>query len=158
MQQNQKLTKAEIDERTAILKRLRHLLEQQRAKFREYLSLLEQQETAIKTENVEAVSVQTELEQQIIFNITSLQRVINPMEELYRSVFPQQEKLIPEMKADLVQLQKKVIAQNQINQSLLKTSISSVKDRMSQIKNPYANRKSIYAQDTGSAAIIDISR
>ena len=44
------LTQTEIEERTAILKRFRSLLEQQRAKFKEYLHVLEEQEKTIKTE------------------------------------------------------------------------------------------------------------
>ena len=38
------LSKEELDERVAILKRFRALLEQQRTKFREYLKVLESQE------------------------------------------------------------------------------------------------------------------
>ena len=74
------LTQAEIDERTALLKRFRSLLEQQRAKFREYLKVLESQEKTIVAEDTESLLAHTELEQQIASNIISLQKVIKPIE------------------------------------------------------------------------------
>ena len=78
------LTQAEIDERTAILRRFRSLLEQQREKFREYLLVLESQSKVIQEENTESLLAHTELEQQIASHIISLQKVIKPMELMYQ--------------------------------------------------------------------------
>lgn len=158
MAENLTLTQNEIDERTAILKRLRHLLEQQRIKFKEYLHLLEQQEQNIKTENVEAVSAQAELEQSIVTNIINLQRVIKPMEDLYRSVYPKDEEHIPQMRADLEKLQNQVLIQNEHNRELIKTNIVQIRNQISKIKNPYAKRKSIYAADVHTASFVDVSQ
>ena len=49
----EQITKEELEQRIALLKKFRELLEKQRAKFREYLSVLEKQETSITTENPE---------------------------------------------------------------------------------------------------------
>ena len=78
------LTQAEIDERAAILRRFRSLLEQQRDKFREYLLVLESQSKVIQEENTESLLAHTELEQQIASHIISLQKVIKPMELMYQ--------------------------------------------------------------------------
>lgn len=152
------LTQTEIDERAAVLRRLRTLLEQQRVKFKEYLDLLEKQEAAIKSENIDTITSQAELEQQIIFNITKLQKVIKPMEEMYKNIYPTDEEQIPKMKADLAKLQKQVLAQNEQNRQLLKNSIVLIRNQLSKIKNPYANRKSIYSSDINTASIIDVSQ
>ena len=40
----EELSNQELEERVAILKRLRFLLEQQRSKFKEYLTVLEKQQ------------------------------------------------------------------------------------------------------------------
>ena len=66
------LTQEEIDERIAILKRFRKLLEEQRNKFREYLDVLEKQQSAIENGDTDAMLAHTELEQQIVANIGSL--------------------------------------------------------------------------------------
>ena len=79
------LTQEEIDERIAILKRFRKLLEEQRNKFREYLDVLEKQQSAIEKGDTEAMLAHTELEQQIVANIGSLQKVITPIEKLYEA-------------------------------------------------------------------------
>ena len=90
LQQNQtstnsnNLSQDEINERVAILKRFRHLLEQQRNKFKEYLVVLEKQEEGIKSEDDTVIVAQAELEQQIVSNITNLQKVIVPIENMYK--------------------------------------------------------------------------
>ena len=63
------LTQAQIDERIAVLKRFRTLLEQQRNKFREYLHVLECQQNKIEEEDGDALVAHAELEQQIVSNI-----------------------------------------------------------------------------------------
>ena len=79
----QKISKEELDERVAILKKFRMLLEQQRKKFQEYLKVLESQENKIAEEDSDSLIAHSELEAQIVQGIGSLQKVIVPMQELY---------------------------------------------------------------------------
>ena len=98
------LSKEEIDERVAILKRYKKLLEQQRSKFQEYLKVLENQQNSIVSENPENLFEHTVLEEQIIKNIESLQKVIVPMNELYRQTTAasgKQDSVISALKTDL---------------------------------------------------------
>lgn len=154
------LTQAEIDERTAILRRFRSLLEQQRDKFREYLRVLESQSKMIQEENTQSLLAHTELEQQIASHIISLQKVIKPMELMY------QERIskgrgdvadIPVLQADLERLQRQVLERNQSNRNLLKLHMSQIKERMSTVTNPYRHNKSVYAQSTQVASMVNIS-
>ena len=57
------LTQEQLDERIAVLKRLRSLLEQQRAKFAEYLNVLEKQQDKIELDDGDALMAHAELEQ-----------------------------------------------------------------------------------------------
>ena len=150
------LSETEIEERTAILRRLRQLLEQQRAKFREYLEVLEKQETSIRDENVSALTAQAELEQQIVFNISNLQRVIKPMEDFYRSVYHGEEEYIPKIQADLTHIQEQVLEQNRKNRELLKSNIVMIRNKLAQMKNPYSGNQSIYASQMNTATLVDI--
>ena len=45
------ITQEELNERVALLRRFRSLLEEQRGKFREYLTVLEKQQDSITSEN-----------------------------------------------------------------------------------------------------------
>ena len=57
------ITQQELDERVALLRKFRSLLEQQRNKFQEYLNVLEKQQDSITSQNTESLIAHTELEQ-----------------------------------------------------------------------------------------------
>jgi len=157
------LTQEEIDERIAILKRFRKLLEEQRNKFREYLDVLEKQQSAIEKGDTDAMLAHTELEQQIVANIGSLQKVITPMEKLYESKSApafgsnssDDAKYIPHLKTDLIKLQQEVLMRNRQNCDLLRTNMAEMKNRMTMFKNPYKNSRSIYA-NSSTASLVNL--
>ncbi len=158
MQEN--LSNEEIEERIAILKRYRKMLEEQRAKFREYLAVLEKQAQGIEEENEEVIAAHAELEHQIITNISTLQKVTLPLERLYNDSFHEEDAHIPELKADLHHLRDEVLKQNEKNRELLKIKIVEVKNQIKRIQNPkfnpYANSRSVYSQNASTASIIDV--
>jgi len=167
------LTQEEIDERIAILKRFRKLLEEQRNKFREYLDVLEKQQSAIEKGDTEAMLAHTELEQQIVANIGNLQKVITPMEKLYETksapIFGgtgskdsgnansnsgiDDARYIPHLKTDLIKLQQEVLMRNRQNCDMLRNSMTEMKSRMAMFKNPYKNSRSIYANDRTASLV-----
>ena len=157
---SKELSQEEINERVAILKRFRHLLEQQRNKFKEYLVVLEKQEQGIKSEDDTVIVAQAELEQQIVSNITNLQKVIVPIEKLYKEKGITLTAEIPEIQKELSNLQQAVLTQNEKNQSLLKEHMIELKNRISNFSNPrfnpYAKNTSIYSQKTSTPSIIDV--
>ena len=152
------LNDSEIAERVAVLKRFRTLLEKQRLKFREYLTVLEKQEKSIADENSDAVLRHTELEESIIAEIFTIQKVIDPLEYMYTNICRNTEHSdIPHLKTDLDDLQKRVLAQNQKNRELLRTHITGLRQQRASLKRPYAHKESIYAGTVRTAAIIDLS-
>ena len=157
---SKELSQEEINERVAILKRFRHLLEQQRNKFKEYLDVLQKQEEGIKAENDTLIVAQAELEQQIVSNITNLQKVIVPIENMYKEKGIALSAEIPQIQKELTELQEAVLTQNEKNQSLLKEHMIELKNRISNFSNPrfnpYAKNTSIYSQKTSTPSIIDV--
>ena len=157
------LTQEEIDERIAILRRFRALLEQQRNKFREYLDVLEKQQSAIENGDTEAMLAHTELEQQIVANIGSLQKVIIPMEKLYESKSApvlgggktEDAAFIPHLKTDLIKLQQEVLIRNRQNCEMLRSNMAEMKTRMAMFKNPYKNNRSVYA-NSSTASLVNL--
>lgn len=152
----QNIDERELNERVAILHRLRELLLQQRRKFQEYLTVLEKQESSIASEDMDKLLGHTELEQKIIGNISELQKVIKPMEALYKAAYPDNKTDIPVLQADLSQLQTQVLLQNEKNRNALRIHINTVRSKISTMKNPYAKTRSVYAQSAQTAAAVNI--
>lgn len=144
------LSESEIQERVAILKRFRKLLEEQRAKFKEYLKVLESQETKINADDTESLAAHTELEKQIVKNISSLQKVIEPMQSIYNQKGEKSEE-VNKIQNDLADLQKKVLAQNEKNQDLLRIQMDQVKTQLTAVakNNPFRGRTPIFADGSG---------
>ena len=147
------ITQEELNERVAILRRFRSLLEEQRGKFREYLTVLEKQQDSITSENPENLLAHTELEQQVVKNIASLQKVIVPMAKMYHAAngasnaasSAAEEAEITKLQNDLSDLQDRVLKQNAINRDLLRVHIEQLKSQIAGFKNPYKNNRSVYA-------------
>ncbi len=146
------ITQEELNERVAILRRFRSLLEEQRGKFREYLTVLEKQQDSITSENPENLLAHTELEQQVVKNIASLQKVIVPMAKMYHAAngasaasSAAEEAEITKLQNDLTDLQDRVLKQNAINRDLLRVHIEQLKSQIAGFKNPYKTNRSVYA-------------
>ena len=146
------LSNEELEERVAILKRFRFLLEQQRNKFKEYLNVLEKQQNSIDAEDSEALIKHSELEQQIVKNISSLQKVIVPMNKMYTAINNKSpisttnDNDLTQIQLELSALQQKVIKQNEINRDLLRVHLEKIKMQIANFNNPYKTSKSVYAQ------------
>lgn len=153
------ITQEELDERVAILHRFKTLLEEQRAKFQEYLTVLEKQQDSISAEDTEKLIAHTELEQQVVKNLANLQKVIVPMAKMYKSSIEKnknEDKDIFELQNDLDNLQKKVLHQNEINRELLRVHIENIRTQIKNFKNPYKNNRSIYAQKQTVAQLVQV--
>jgi len=158
----EEISQKELDERVALLRRFRTLLEQQRGKFREYLNVLEKQQDSINTENPEALLAHTELEQQVVKNLSNLQKVIVPMRKMYNAISEkavnerEEQQSIDAIQNELSDLQNKVLKQNQINRDLLRVHIAQIKTQINNFKNPYKNLKSVYAQKQPVSQLVEV--
>ncbi|MCR4735950.1 MAG: flagellar export chaperone FlgN [Treponema sp.] len=153
------ITQEELNERVAILKRFRTLLEEQRGKFKEYLNVLEKQHDSITSENTEALLAHTELEQQVVKNLVNLQKVIVPMNKLYTAgkvPSANEAEEIAKIQEEVSELQNKVINQNKINRDLLKLHLESLKTQIKNFQNPYKNNRNVYAKQANVARLVEV--
>ena len=154
----QVLSRQEIDQRVAVLKRFKALLQEQRKKFSDYLVVLETQERSIHEENIDALVHHTELEQSIIGDIFTLQKVIDPIEEMYRLGMPDKDDTeVVRLKSDLNKLQSQVIDQNQKNRELLQSRMADLRQEMISIKPDYRYSKQALSKQEVSASLVNIS-
>lgn len=150
------LTDAALEERKALLRRFRELLQKQREKFNHYLDVLDHEKADIETGDVDALVAHVEMEQGIVSEIYSFQKVIDPMEDLYRAVYPSAaEDDIPALKSTLEDLRSEVVTRNADNRKLLKQRMEMLRGEIMSVNNPYAKRRSVYA-DSGNASLLDI--
>ena len=157
---NAAISQAELAQRVAILKRFKGLLEQQRERFQKYLDLLGNQEAAIGSGSGEEILAHVELEEQIVADIFSMQRVINPLEDMYRKVAPQSlaDDEIPALKTSLEDMKTRVQAQSARNQELLSARMSEIRTEIDVLKdNPFLKsaRRSAYG-NVVTASLIDV--
>lgn len=152
------LSKKEIEQRVAVLKRFKKLLQEQRNKFNEYLVVLETQERSISDENIDAIVHHTELEQEIIGDIFTMQKVINPIEEMYKFSCPEKDDAdILNLKNELDNLQVRVLDQNKKNRELLQTRMADLKEEILSINPNYSYQSKAFANEEVRPSLLDIS-
>lgn len=136
------IDRVELDRRVAVVRRFKELLGQQRERFRGYLSLLENQESAIRSGNGEAMLAYAEFERNIVADIFSIQGVIDPLRELYgeasRAAFPAGEFPEPGTSFDELERMKLAIqAKSARNRELLSARIEKTRAELELLKkNP----------------------
>ncbi|MCL2194078.1 MAG: flagellar biosynthesis protein FlgN [Treponema sp.] len=156
---NAAINHAELTQRIAILRRFKNLLEQQRERFRNYLTLLETQEAVIGAGSGEEILAHVELEEQIVADIFSMQKVINPLEDMYRAVVPHiTDDEIPALKTSLDDMKIRVQTQSAKNRELLSARMAEMRTEMDILKeNPFLKnvRNSVYGSAV-TASLIDV--
>lgn len=144
-----------LDQRVRILKRLRRMLLAQRDKFRQYLGILEHEERAILERDVDRLTRHIEIEQGIVREIFALQKVIGPLDDLYREAFPDGENEIPPLRESLRHLQEQVLKRNEMNRNLLREKMDHLREQIDQLRIPKA-KKSPYGK-TPPPTMVDLS-
>jgi hypothetical protein len=156
-------TEAQVgfDQRAAVLRRFRELLAQQRDKFQKYLVLLDHERSDIESGDVDRLVAHVELEEQIVSEIFTFQKVIDPLEDLYRSVYPHGQipadgAELPELKESLEDLRGEVLRRNAENRTLLKLRMEAIRTEIAGLRMPMKARRSVYA-DGGEGNVLDMN-
>ncbi len=129
-----------IEQRVAILRKLKEHLLHQRTKFKEYLRLLELEEQDIHAGDAKKLKIHTEMGKNIIQEIYAFQKVIDPMEDMYRMAYPVEDAELPEIQASLKILKEEVQKRNQRNIASLSTAMKVMENEILAIKNPHCYR------------------
>ena len=156
VKEKEEISVEEVHRRVAILRRFKELLTQQRDRFREYLEVLDKQKDVIETGNAEDLIAHVEMEEKIVSDIFSIQKVLDPMEALYTTSFPHKEDEVPDLKSALENLKNEAVARTERNKDLLSKRMEEIRSEIKTMRgNPYVARHSVYGGDD-SASLIDI--
>jgi hypothetical protein len=147
----------EMGQRVAALRRFRELLVQQRAKFENYLKVLDHERADIESGDVDKLAAHVEIEEAIVSEIFTFQKVIDPLEQIYRAAYPAagQDPELPELRGTLDELKREVLRRNAENRALLKRKMEVVRAEIAGFRNPLASRSSVYARQ-GEGSLVDI--
>ncbi len=145
-----------LQQRVAVLRRFRELLSQQREKFERYLVILDHERTDIESGDVDRLVAHVDLESQIVSEIFTFQKVIDPLEDLYRAAYPSAGvEDVSSIKSALLGLRTEVSARNAENRRLLKQRMELLRGEIAGFRNPLASRKSVYASG-GEGGLLNI--
>jgi hypothetical protein len=82
------ISPGELKRRVAVIKRFKELLKAQRDRFRVYLESLDKQKDVIMEGSADDLIRHVDLEEKIVADIFSIQKVIDPLEKMYHAVNP----------------------------------------------------------------------
>ncbi len=164
----------ELEQRKAVLRRFRELVVQQREKFEKYLTVLDHEKADIQSGDIDKLVSHVELEQQIVSEIYTFQKVIDPLEDLYRASYKQADPAgaargagskagpaaadaedLAELRDSLGALQSEVLARNAENRQLLKQRMEVLRRQIDEVHRNTAGRRSIYA-DSDGGSVLDV--
>ena len=127
-------------------------------KFERYLLVLDHEKADIESGDIDRLVAHVELEEQVVSDIFTFQKVIDPLEDLYRAVYPQggaENDELPELKRSLVELRGEVLKRNEENRVLLKQRMEALRTEISGLRIPMSARRSVYA-GSGGGSVLDI--
>ena len=172
------ISPGELSQRIAVIKRFKELLKAQRDRFRAYLDALDRQKDVIQGGTADDLLRHVELEEKIVADIFSIQKVIDPLEKMYYDIKTQipvankkdslslnSARLKPAEKQDgeeitglkeaLEGLKAEAVIRSEQNRELLSKRMAELRSEIKSLKNsPYNKRRF----DSGSQPTqIDIS-
>ena len=138
------ISPGELSQRVAVLKRFKELLKTQRDRFRTYLDALDKQQEVIQRGTTDDLLHHVELEEMIVKDIFSIQKVIDPLEEMYQSVkmpVPGEDEVIS-LKEALQGLKAEALIRSEQNRELLGKRMAEIRAEIKTLQaNPYTRRR-----------------
>jgi uncharacterized small protein (DUF1192 family) len=150
------ISTTELNQRVAVLKRFKELLKAQRDRFQAYLTALDKQKDVIQSGTTDDLLRHVELEEKIVADIYSIQKVIDPLEEMYQAVTVNKpvkgstkpdtketgEEEVISLKEALDGLKVEAVIRSERNRELLAKRMAELRSEINSMKrNSYARRK-----------------
>jgi ElaB/YqjD/DUF883 family membrane-anchored ribosome-binding protein len=150
------LTREEVEQRVALLKRLKSTLAQQRSKFQTYLKVLDAEKASVEADAVDTLRAQVELEEELVVDIRAIQKVIDPLEAVLQDSYdaPSDDEMA-DLRSSLETLKVQVEEKSRENRGLLSRSMELVDREVVRLR-PQVRGRSPYAGARPSS-LVDIT-
>jgi hypothetical protein len=135
-----RIGREELNQRVAILRRFRALLVEQRDRFRSYLEELDKQKDAIETGSAEELIAHVEMEEKIVADIFAIQKVINPLDEMYHTLSAGgtdalgNETEVQGLKSALDSLKKEAVIRSNRNKDILSQRMLEIREEIKTLR------------------------
>jgi hypothetical protein len=163
------LSPGELSQRVAVIKRFRELLKAQRDRFNAYLNALDKQKNVIEKGTTDDLLRHVELEEKIVEDIFSIQKVLEPLDKMYHSVSTEvpakarqgtvqnsanENEDVSVLKKSLESLRAEAVIRAERNRELLAKRMTELRSEIKGLsKNAYSKRQS---GNTAPPSYIDI--
>ena len=153
---SKEISPSELGQRIAVIRRFKELLKAQRDRFQTYLSALDKQKDVIERGTTDDLLRHVELEEKIVEDIFSMQRVIDPLEKMYQSIKPETGTAstarpvevqsgvdeVSSLKEALQGLKAEAVIRSDRNRELLSKRMAELRSEIKSLRlNAYARRK-----------------
>jgi hypothetical protein len=150
------LSEEEVASRVVLLRRFRALLLQQREHFESYLTVLDKQMDKIETGSVEDLIAHVELEEKIIGDILTIQKVIEPMRAIVPAAALASAPDVGHIASTIEMLRAEAVVRVTRNKDLLQSRMEDIRTEIDMFRvNPFARRQSPFAP-SDAPSFIDI--
>jgi H2-forming N5,N10-methylenetetrahydromethanopterin dehydrogenase-like enzyme len=134
-----------------VIKRFKELLKAQRDRFQSYLSTLDTQKEIIQSGSTDDLLRHVELEEKIVSDIFSIQKVIDPLEKMYHSININhkmtignhtEEEEVSGLREVLENLKTEALVRSHRNRELLSKRMAELRAEIKSLKsNTYAQKR-----------------
>jgi len=128
---------------------LKTTLTEQREKFHKYMLVLDAEKVSIEDDKVETLRAQVELEGNLVAEIQSFQKVIDPLEAVWRQSYTVDDQEVAQLKQSLAHLKTQVLEKNQMNRTLLSARMAHLQNEIQRVRpnvrgrNPYTGQRAV---------------
>ena len=167
------ISDSELAQRVAVIKRFKELLVQQRDRFQSYLTVLDKQQLLIGYGSADEITAHVELEEQIVADIFSIQKVIAPLEIMYNATDTATGDAagtdandlgtfitindVPALKATLEDLKTQAVVRSGQNRDLLSRRMEEINKDIQAIKNnPFMSTVRFSLYQNAVPSLVDI--
>jgi len=152
---NKTISPSELNNRIAVIKRFKELLQAQRDRFQTYLHALDKQKDVIEKGTTEELLQYVEMEERIVTDIFSIQKVIDPLEKMYQAAkvdtppksSSRSEELhsgggeVASLKKALDGLKTEAVFRSERNRELLSKRMAELRSEIKTLKSNYPMRR-----------------
>jgi hypothetical protein len=168
---SKELSASELSQRVAVIKRFKELLKEQRDRFQSYLTALDKQKDVIESGTTDDLLQHVELEEKIVADIFSIQKVIDPIEKMYQSARTEKpamaglkpERLRPDdsgsdevmsLKEALDGLKAEAVIRSERNRELLAKRMSELRSEIKSLRNNSYSRRRF--ENSSGPSLVDL--
>ena len=151
------ISQRELDQRIAVLKRFKELLKAQRDRFHAYLDALDKQKDVIEHGSADDLISHVELEEKIVADIFSIQKVIDPLEGMYHSItgthagtaakttvsIEKPDEEVSGLKKALEGLKNEAVIRSELNRTLLARRMAELRTEIKSLKSNAYSRQNV---------------